>query len=573
MRKYVLVACAIIVTSVSMAQTVLWLEDFQNGCSSNCQAITYTGPNGTWTETSTGVNGTDANVWYISGKECGNNAGVCGSDCGFSDASLHIGTNASVFGDQGATYLNNGAGFFFPETDKRIESPLINMSANSNLTLTFNYLENGDGTNDNATLWYFDGSTWTMLQDLSKTATTCAPAGIWTSFSLALPASADFNPGIKIAFRWQNNDDAVGTNPSFAVDDIRITTPSGPPPTAGITASALTVCAGQSLIFNDNSTGTNINSYIWSFGAGNPGTANTAGPHTVTFNTVGTFNVWHQVTDDNGTSSIQIQITVTPCSSPTAAFSISNNTICPGICATFNNNSTTTGPTTYLWNFPGGSPSSSSSSNPGSVCYTTPGTYSVSLTVTNSFGSSTYNQSLTVKAAPTITAFGNTILEMGESTVIGATASEGTINWSWSPNNQGAIFNCNSADCSSATVAPVITTYFEATTTSAEGCSASAFVNVIVAFQAFVDVPTMFSPNDDKNNDILFVKGVGITEMKFRVFNRYGQLVFETIDPSEGWDGTVNGIKENAATYVYTLTYKLIDNSTGEKTGKVTLVR
>ena len=138
---------------VGNAQTVLWTETFSNACASDCDATAYVGPNGAWTETLTGFNGSEANVFYVSGQECGNAAGACGSVCGAADPSLHIGSNASVLMDQGAAYLSGGGGFFFPETDRRIESPTINMTGNSNLTLTFNYIENGDGTIDNASVW------------------------------------------------------------------------------------------------------------------------------------------------------------------------------------------------------------------------------------------------------------------------------------------------------------------------------------------------------------------------------------------------------------------------------------
>jgi gliding motility-associated-like protein len=61
--------------------------------------------------------------------------------------------------------------------------------------------------------------------------------------------------------------------------------------------------------------------------------------------------------------------------------------------------------------------------------------------------------------------------------------------------------------------------------------------------------------------------------MTFRIFNRYGQLVFESIDPNIGWDGSFNGKDENAGVFVYTLDYELFDGTTGSINGNVTLVR
>jgi gliding motility-associated-like protein len=61
--------------------------------------------------------------------------------------------------------------------------------------------------------------------------------------------------------------------------------------------------------------------------------------------------------------------------------------------------------------------------------------------------------------------------------------------------------------------------------------------------------------------------------MTFRVFNRYGQLVFESIDPSIGWDGRFNGKDEKAGVFVYTLEYELVDGTAKTINGNVTLIR
>ena len=71
---------------------------------------------------------------------------------------------------------------------------------------------------------------------------------------------------------------------------------------------------------------------------------------------------------------------------PVALFTAPNH-ICPGTCTDFTNLSVNA--TSYLWNFPGGSPSTSTDINPGLICYNTPGNYSVELIATNSIGSDT----------------------------------------------------------------------------------------------------------------------------------------------------------------------------------------
>lgn len=227
-----------LVAPLGLDAQVFWTENFANGCASNCDAGSYTGTNGAWTVTSTGTNGSDNNPWYVSFAEQGSAAGVCSVTPGTTNECLHIGSNFNVFGDQGATFLNTGvSGTFNILTDLRAESPAINCTGQSNITLSFSYIENGDGTNDNATLWYFDGTTWSQLVDLAKT-TACTPtSSTWTTYSQLLPTTAGNNPNVRIGFRWVNNDDAAGEDPSIAIDDITLSV--GTVATDSITTGAI----------------------------------------------------------------------------------------------------------------------------------------------------------------------------------------------------------------------------------------------------------------------------------------------------------------------------------------------
>jgi gliding motility-associated-like protein len=67
-----------------------------------------------------------------------------------------------------------------------------------------------------------------------------------------------------------------------------------------------------------------------------------------------------------------------------------------------------------------------------------------------------------------------------------------------------------------------------------------------------VDVPQSFTPNGDGRNDMIYVDGWGIRKLNyFRIYNRWGQLIFESNDINVGWDGTYNGVRQNIETYVY----------------------
>lgn len=202
----------LVMCRTSGAQTVFWTEAFSNGCTSGCAVATYTtGPNGTWTQSNTGTNGTSANRWYVSGAENGNAANTCGTSG--SDPSLHLGS--TTLGDIGAAY---DAG---RTTNRRAESPVINCSGYSNITLSFNYIENGEGTTDDAIIEYFNGTTWATLLNTAKSTLCSSGQGQWTAAAVSLPASANNNTNVKIGFRWTNNN-VSGTDPSFAVDDITL---------------------------------------------------------------------------------------------------------------------------------------------------------------------------------------------------------------------------------------------------------------------------------------------------------------------------------------------------------------
>src|SRR5690606_26046673 len=74
-----------------------------------------------------------------------------------------------------------------------------------------------------------------------------------------------------------------------------------------------------------------------------------------------------------------------------------------------------------------------------------------------------------------------------------------------------------------------------------------------------IGVPTGFSPNGDGSNDILFVKGAAVETLNFKVYNRWGELVFETDDIKKGWDGTFKGKPQEMDAYAWTLSGTFVD--------------
>lgn len=284
---------------------------------------------------------------------------------------------------------------------------------------------------------------------------------------------------------------------------------------------------------------------------------------------------------------------------PTASFLVSDNQLCVGECITITN-TTTSNAQSWVWTFNGGTPGNYSGPNPGPVCFNTSGTYTITLTVQNTFGSNTATQTITVADLPTVnstlsdTTGGNfvnindTTINMFQEAYLWAqgTPAGGTMVW-YPSGVLGDSISVNNGD--SLTVTPFYDTYYVVSYTSLTGgCVAYDTVFVHVNFTEVVAVPNSFSPNGDGSNDFLkvltnvdadnnysngFVEGGAIAEIDFRVYNHYGQLVFRTTDPHEGWDGTFKGKPENPATFVYTLDYRLINGRSSSIKGNVTLFR
>ena len=124
--------------------------------------------------------------------------------------------------------------------------------------------------------------------------------------------------------------------------------------------------------------------------------------------------------------------------------------------------------------------------------------------------------------------------------------------------------------------------------------SASAIADIPILYTAFVDlngcgnegkklllmypqkklgVPTAFSPNGDIINDILYVEGSGFEDLVFQIYNRYGELVFESTDKNIGWDGKVNGFEQEMEVYTYYVKVRYVDGGVVEEKGNVTLLR
>ncbi|MCX6276290.1 MAG: PKD domain-containing protein [Bacteroidetes bacterium] len=383
---------------------VFWTEDFGSGCNTGFPADGLTTANGTWTVDSTvGFNATYANDWFISAHVNNNGAGNCANDCsGGSNQTLHVGntgitTPVVIPGDSGSYLTGAYCGFgVCSSTSKRAVSPVIDCTGKTGITLDFLYYEGGDvaDINGNATLWYFDGSTWTQIDPLPKTSNGgCAGTiyGTFTVYSLTLPASADNNSSVKLGFQWDNDDSGTGTDPSAAFDDIHLSTSTSAAPVADFDVDFTSICEGDTVYFSDLSTNTPT-SWQWTFPGGTPGTSTDQNPVGISYSLAGVYDVILVATNADGsdTETKTGFITVNVCTGePIADFIASDSIICEGDAIDFTDLSTNA-PTGWQWSFPGGTPATSTDQNPTGIVYSAAGIYDVTLYASNSFGTDTF---------------------------------------------------------------------------------------------------------------------------------------------------------------------------------------
>ncbi len=89
----------------------------------------------------------------------------------------------------------------------------------------------------------------------------------------------------------------------------------------------------------------------------------------------------------------------------------------------------------------------------------------------------------------------------------------------------------------------------------------------------YVFVPNAFSPNNDGENDVLYVRGHPIKSIEFRVFNRWGEMVFESRDITHGWDGTYKGKLVDPDVFDYYLNVECVGEEHKQLQGNVTVLR
>lgn len=221
---------------------------------------------------------------------------------------------------------------------------------------------------------------------------------------------------------------------------------------------------------------------------------------------------------------------------------------------------TASGGGNYLWN----------TGDTTAVITISPETTSLySVSISSGYCRDTIDQNIAVIQPPVIAiSEDTTIIQGGSASLIASGASQ----FFWTPST-----NLSCDNCPSPIATPDATTEYCVAATNAFGCTASECVTVkvdIICDEFFI--PNVFAPGigGDEENDCLRLYGTNcVQELKFRIFNRWGELVFETTDVTACWDGTFKGVDQNAGVFVYYVEAKMLNEETVSKQGNITLLR
>lgn len=172
---------------------------------------------------------------------------------------------------------------------------------------------------------------------------------------------------------------------------------------------------------------------------------------------------------------------------------------------------------------------------------------------------------LTVHSLPQAYAGQDTTIMAGTTLQLNAT---GGVSYLWVPSTD--LSNPNIPDPVTSTLDNISYIVY---VTDTFGCTDSDTINITVDESADIFIPDIFSPNGDGQNDILYIRGHGIKDLDFVIFDRWGEKIFETNDLNNGWDGTYKGAKLFTAVFYYYVKAVFYNGNDYEGKGDITLVR
>jgi gliding motility-associated-like protein len=230
---------------------------------------------------------------------------------------------------------------------------------------------------------------------------------------------------------------------------------------------------------------------------------------------------------------------------------------------------------TFVWDFGDGSAPYTGDTPPPHL-YADAGTYTITLTATDPNTcnvTDTYSATIVLQAKPTgsFTYTPNPPVA-NTPTVFAPAGSSDVVRYKW-------LFG--DGDSTSKTTADTVVHQYQKTATftaclivfNASGCTDTVCQDVAAIINPLLDVPNAFTPGRFGQNGIIKVVGFGIMKLNFRIYNRWGQLVFQSNDQNLGWDGTYRGALQPMDVYAYTLDAEFSDGTHVTKKGDITLIR
>ncbi len=173
---------------------------------------------------------------------------------------------------------------------------------------------------------------------------------------------------------------------------------------------------------------------------------------------------------------------------------------------------------------------------------------------------------ITLLAQPNLAVSADTTVNEGEKVLL---LASGAATYQWPTNSHLSCTNCPDPIFTADT-----TTVFAVTGQDIYGCPATPdSVTVTVLPEPTFKMPNAFTPNGDGSNDVFgpAFKGEIFAEYHLQIFSRWGEKVYES--NSQGWNGTQNGTALPSDVYVYVFDFRLVNGSSGQEKGDVTLLR
>ena len=314
-------------------------------------------------------------------------------------------------------------------------------------------------------------------------------------------------------------------------------------------APAAECYVGNSFDFHAEGASTDVAIYQWDFNAaGIPQFSSQQSPQNVHFNTSGDFDVSVTITENDciETYTSQVEVIANP------QFSALADTLagCLGITAHFQNTSLAESPVTSEWDFGDGTTGTGMNVSHG---YEQPGTYDVLLNTYTTSGcielqTFQFNNVVQIDPLPVagfeLSAYNVSLLDP---TVDVTDESIGSVSCMYYFSDGGVVDDC---DFEYSFLLPGTIT-IEQVVTSSAGCTARAVGSAYVEGFAFY-APNAFTPDNDGLNDVWMPSVFGVTKYDLKIFDRWGEQIFQTNDPKQPWTGNVNGGKYFAVNDVYT---------------------